>query len=86
MNDNQHQLLGRQLQQRITLDDTVEIKCESCGKNVFLEGVFLRKISAILTGQPKDTIIPINVFYCASCNHINEEFIPNELKKKSKLV
>lgn len=66
----------------VSLDKTVPIVCEECEGQVFTEGVILRKVSRFLTGQPQDGLIPIPVFACNECQHVNEEFLPKELQKK----
>jgi hypothetical protein len=66
----------------VSLDKTLPITCDECGAQVFTEGVMLRKVSRFLTGQMQDGLVPIPVFACNSCNHVNEEFLPAELKKK----
>lgn len=49
---------------------------ENCGSNTFVEVVFIRKVSKLLTGSPKDSFVPIPTFQCSKCGHINKEFIP----------
>jgi DNA-directed RNA polymerase subunit RPC12/RpoP len=70
-----------QLQLNISLDKTAEIVCEECGHNVFQEGLMLRKASKFLAGTEKDALIPLPVFSCSKCGHVNDEFLPEPLKK-----
>jgi hypothetical protein len=42
----------------------------------------IRKASKFITGTPQDALIPIPVFACAKCKHINEDMLPQELKKQ----
>ncbi len=72
--------LGQQT--AIDLKMTEPIVCEKCGKEVFVQGVMLRKVSALLTGTGQPGIIPVPVFYCAECGHVNQEFIPVELREQ----
>lgn len=51
-------------------------EAENCGSNTFVEVVFIRKVSKLLTGSPKDSFVPIPTFQCSKCGHINKEFIP----------
>jgi uncharacterized Zn finger protein len=67
----------------ISLDKTAEIVCDECSHNVFQEGLMLRKASKFLTGTPVDSLIPLPVFACSSCGHVNEEFLPEPLKTKT---
>jgi hypothetical protein len=65
---------------KITLKETSEVTCDKCKKNIFAEGMFLRSVSPILTGQPKTSYIPVPLFYCVSCGAVNDEFVPMELR------
>lgn len=65
---------------QFTLRDTEAIKCEHCGGEVFEEGVMLRRVPALLTGTGKPGVIPVPVFICSKCGHVNSEFIPADLK------
>ena len=40
----------------------------------------LRKASRFLTGTAQDALVPIQVFSCAKCGHVNEEFLPLQLR------
>ena len=73
-------------QQRLSVKDTNEVVCDNCKGTIFSEGMFLRKVSALLTGQPKDSYLPIATFYCVKCHTVNDCFIPDELKNKIQLV
>ena len=70
-------------QLNISLDKTTGVVCEECDNQVFQEGVMLRKASRFLTGTAQDALVPIQVFSCAKCGHVNEEFLPSQLKNKS---
>lgn len=71
---------NQQIKLNISLDKTTPILCEKCGSSAFQGGVVLRKASKFLTGTAQDALIPIEVFACISCGHVNEEFLPKELK------
>jgi len=68
-------------QLNISLDKTTAASCDECGNEVFKEVVILRKASKFLTGTAQDALIPIPVFSCAKCGHINAEFLPKNLPK-----
>jgi len=69
-------------QLNISLDKTTEIICEKCNNNIFINAFLLRKASRLLTGTSQDALIPINVMACSKCQHVNEEFLPLQLKSK----
>lgn len=68
------------IQPKIALSDTVGITCEECGHTIFEEGLVIRKVSQFLTGGSQPGLIPIPVFACKKCKHVNTEFLPRELK------
>lgn len=65
----------------ISLDKTQEVTCDKCSGQVFQEGLMLRKASKFLTGTAQDALIPLPVFSCSSCGHVNEDFLPEPLKR-----
>jgi len=46
----------------VNLNDARDMVCE-CGGKIFMPGVRFKKLSKIMTGQPQDTIIPIEMCY-----------------------
>lgn len=69
-----------QLKTNLSLDQTQPVNCEECGHNMFTQAVHIRKASGLLTGTGQTSYIPIPVFACLKCNHINSEFLPKEVK------
>jgi len=65
-------------QEKINIDynDTQEIICEQCGNNRFVEVLFMRKISALLSPNGEASLLPIPTFECSKCGHVNKEFLP----------
>tara|TARA_R110001599_G_scaffold140120_1_gene320012 strand:+ start:296 stop:517 length:222 start_codon:yes stop_codon:yes gene_type:complete len=68
----------QQPQMNVDFSQTTAETCESCENETFVQVYRMRKLSALLspTGQP--TMIPIQVFACAKCGHINKGFQPKE--------
>ena len=69
---------NQQMQMQVDLSQTTAEACESCGNDTFVQVFKILKLSALLspTGQP--TMIPMQVFSCAKCGHINPAFLPKE--------
>ena len=65
---------------KIDMEQTEGVKCEECEHEVFNHGFMLRSVSAVLSPNGEEGLIPIQVFECASCGHVNSQFIPRELK------
>ena len=60
-------------QQQIDITKTNEIVCEKCGNDTFEQTLMLRKLSAIVSPTNQETIVPVQVFDCKKCGHVNEE-------------
>jgi uncharacterized Zn finger protein len=65
----------------IDITKTLPIACDECGNETFTEAVILREVSRFLTGQAQDGLVPIPVFSCCKCGHVNYKFMPDGLKK-----
>lgn len=55
------------------LKDATDIVCEECGSYHFKEVLKIKKISKLLTGDIKDTVVPLPVLCCDKCGHINKD-------------
>ena len=64
------------------IDGAKNLSCESCGNEVMKQVFVIKTISGLLTGESKDTLIPVPLFACNSCNHINKMF-SEDLKIKN---
>jgi hypothetical protein len=86
MNDQNIEGMIQRQPRRVELKDTQPVVCDNCQGNVFAVGVFMRRVSALMTGTGKASYLPIeNAVYCVKCGHCNAEFIPDQLKNSSLL-
>ena len=60
----------------LKLKDLDGVECEECQNPTFIQVHLLRKISAVLSPNGKGGFLPVPIFQCASCGHINEELMP----------
>jgi DNA-directed RNA polymerase subunit RPC12/RpoP len=65
----------------VNLNDARDMDCE-CGNKTFMPGYRFKKLSKIMTGQPQDTIIPIEMYLCTQCGKALQELLPMELRDK----
>lgn len=63
---------------KIDFSQTTPEVCESCGNDTFKHLFKMRKLSALLAPTGEETMIPVQVFACAKCGHINKGFLPKE--------
>ena len=62
----------------VGLENTDALECDECGSTTFRPAFLLRKVSALMSPSGKETIVPIQVFACDSCGHVNEDMYPVE--------
>ena len=65
-------------QLNLRLDQTISVLCEKCENPYFVQQLRLQKIPALLTGSPDPSYMPIPVFACSKCGHVNKEFEAQE--------
>ena len=63
-----------QMREQIDLSKTSELKCEKCGNPTFKQTLMLHKMSALVSPNGQETIVPAAVFACEKCNHVPEVF------------
>ena len=74
MNGNNN--LGRDLKLNVDLRTVPNLTCESCGNGLFKTVFVLKRLSPLITGQPKPVIVPTELFACEKCGHVNDEINP----------
>ena len=63
-----------QTQMNVNFSQTTPIKCDKCGNTTFKQTMMLRRVSRLISPTGQEAIIPVAVFACEKCNHVNEEF------------
>ena len=63
-----------QVQQTIDMSQTTSVKCEKCENSTFKQTLLIRKMSALVSPSGQETVIPVAVFACEKCGHVNAEF------------
>ena len=67
-----------QQQMQVDISQTTEEVCESCENDTFVQVFKMRKLSALLSPTGQESMIPIQIFACAKCGHVNKGFQPKE--------
>jgi transcription elongation factor Elf1 len=63
-------------QLRLNPKDLQDVKCEECGSELFRECVLIKKVSALLSPNGRESFVPLPTFACIKCNHVNAAFVP----------
>ena len=59
----------------IDLSNVDNVKCEECGSETFTPVFVIKHVSALMSPNGQDTMVPIQLFKCSNCGHINERFL-----------
>ena len=66
----------------INPEDLEDVHCDKCGCQTFEPVMLFKKLSAVLSPTGQTSLIPLQLYKCTDCGHINDEFIPNNGGKK----
>tara|TARA_R100000234_G_C4862350_1_gene119755 strand:- start:33 stop:299 length:267 start_codon:yes stop_codon:yes gene_type:complete len=64
------------MQVKLALKDTEDVSCDKCDHKLFTQLMMFKKISAVMSPTGEESLIPVQVFACNSCGHVNEQFLP----------
>lgn len=52
-----------------------DMECEKCQNTTFLKVSKIKVVSGLVAGTGRDIIIPVEIFACSDCGHINPQFL-----------
>jgi hypothetical protein len=67
-------------QMQVDLTHASDVVCAKCENKVFQLGCFIKKLSEVTSPTGKEMIVPIQTLQCTGCRHVNDEFLPKDLK------
>ena len=70
-----------QTQMNITPRDLKTLTCEKCQGEVFGEGLIIKTVSPLLTGNGKEGMLPIPAFYCVKCQTVVDKYLPEDMRQ-----
>ena len=65
----------------VDLSNATTLECEECKCKAFKQSLMLKKLSALISPTGKESLIPVAVFVCEQCGHINKEFQDAEIQQ-----
>ena len=63
-------------QKQININDTESLKCDDCSNYLFIKSYFIRRISALMSPNGQEALIPIEVFSCGNCGKVPDNMMP----------
>ena len=64
---------------RVNLDDAEDITCDECGNTYFTAAVMIKRISPLVSPTGQEALVPIQLFQCSKCGHVNDHFLPENV-------
>ena len=63
----------------VDLTHAKTLECEKCQCKGFKQTLMLKKLSPLVSPTGQEALVPVMVFACEKCSHINKEFENAEL-------
>jgi len=64
-----------QQQLKINLKEATDVTCESCNCEYFTPAFSMKRLSPLISPTGQETMVPIQLFRCVECGHVNKEFV-----------
>lgn len=65
---------------KIDLSVTTPVACDKCQGQTFIEATMFRKVSALLTDNGQEGLVPIPIVSCLNCGEPLQMLLPKELR------
>ena len=62
------------MENALNIKNLSNVKCEKCASQVFQQSYAIKKVSALLNETGKEQMIPVPIFMCVNCKHVNSIF------------
>ena len=71
-------------QVRVDLKDAETIKCKNCNNYLFITSFILKRLSALVSPNGQEALIPVQVYSCGNCGEVAEGMLEGSGIEKSK--
>ena len=65
----------KQQQVQVDLKQAETIKCGDCGNYLFITSFILKKLSALVSPNGQESLIPVQVYSCGNCGKVADGFL-----------
>ena len=75
---------GKPPESKINLkpSDLKDITCNECDGKYFRQVNGFKRLSALQSPSGKEQLVPMPVFRCDDCGHVNDQFLPPDEQKE----
>jgi predicted nucleic acid-binding Zn ribbon protein len=60
----------------VKLEDLADVKCDECEGEYFRMVMMMKRLSPLVSPSGQEQMVPIQIFRCDDCGHVNEVFLP----------
>ena len=61
---------------KVALKDTTDVVCDECENKFVKQLMMFKKLSAVMSPNGQESMIPVQIFSCNDCGHVNDQFLP----------
>ena len=65
----------KQTEMRVDLKQAETLQCEKCTNYLFITSFVLKRISALMSPNGQEGIVPIQVYSCGNCGHVPSKLL-----------
>ena len=62
--------IGKQKRQTVDLAKADTMKCDDCGNYLFINSYVIKRISAIMSPNGQEGLVPVQVYSCGNCGKV----------------
>ena len=59
----------------VDLTNIDNMKCDECENETFVPVFIIKHLSALMSPTGQETMVPVQLFKCSKCGHINEKLL-----------
>ncbi len=65
----------KQQQQTVDLSKADTMKCDDCGNYLFINSYIIKRISAIMSPNGQEGLVPVQVYSCGNCGKVPKSLL-----------
>jgi hypothetical protein len=65
----------------VDLTHATTLECEECKCKGFKQTLILKRLSPLVSPNGQEAIVPVQVFCCEGCGHVNKEFEDADIRQ-----
>lgn len=77
---------SQQQRVNVNLNEAQDLTCPNCGSHFFNTVFMFKKLSALVSPNGRESLIPIETFACIECGTIPKELLPKAPSNGSELI